>query len=166
MNPRVLELRNEIKAIDLAVGEMCAKRYVLNAELEILESEEKKPAHTKKTVPLTFGKNIITWDGGALPIKGKGYKFIKALYEAKNMRLKEAALDRLVWDGELSSHKTFRELIRWLSEKLEKVKFPYHLKPAMSKGKVKAFLNPDASDGRPLQKWIEPVVMGAKLGAR
>ena len=135
-------------------------------EIELLTRLQDPKKATKKHIPLIFGKNVITWDGGGLAIKGKGYKFIKALFEAKKMRLKEAALDQLVWNNELPSHDAFKEYIRWLATKLEKAKFPYRLIPVKSKGQIKSFLNPNSDDGRPLQKWIEPGIIGATLATK
>ena len=135
-------------------------------ETELLTLLQNPKKATRKHVPLTFGKNVITWDNEALAIKGKGYKFVKALYEARKMRLKEATLDRLVWNNELSSHDAFKEYMRWLATKLEKAKFPYRLIPVKSKGQIKSFLNPDSDAGKPLQKWIEPGIIGAKLATK
>ena len=143
-----------------------ATKRLDDREMELLTRLQSPKKAAKKHIPLKFEKNAITWDGGVLAIRGKGYTVIKVLYEAKKMRLKEAALDQLVWNNELPSHDAFKEYIRWLATKLEKAKFPYRLIPVKSKGKIKAFLNPNSDDGKPLQKWIEPGIIGAKLATK
>jgi hypothetical protein len=70
-----------------------------------------------------------------LYIKGKGYLFVKALYEADGMQLEIADLEDLVWkvdekkNVEMVTSSTFRVLLHRLSTKLEKAKFPYRLLP-------------------------------------
>ena len=156
----LLEIQAERRQIADAV------KRLDDREMELLTRLQSPKKATKKHIPLTFGKNIITWDGGGLAIKGKGYKFVKVLYDAKKMRLKEATFDRLVWNNKLPSHDAFKEYIRWLATKLEKAKFPYRLIPVKSKGQIKSFLNPNSDDGKPLQKWIDPGIIGAKLATK
>ncbi|MDR0328803.1 MAG: hypothetical protein LBI05_10955, partial [Planctomycetaceae bacterium] len=129
MQPRVLEILDRLGFLEKERGKLCAEELVLRTELRERLAGTKR---AEKPVPLTFGKNVITWDGGAVALEGLGYKFVKALYDSKSMKLKEATLGRLVW-GQEPKHQTFKELVRWLAEKLERAKFPYQLLPVMSK---------------------------------
>ena len=135
-------------------------------EMELLTRLQNPKKATKKHIPLTFGKNVITWDGGALAIRGKGYAVIKALYDAKKMRLREATLCPIVWsDGDSAdNHDNFKELIRWLSEKLEKAKFPYRLLPVMRRERVEN--TGEMRNGKPVKKRIRSGIIGVKLRTR
>ena len=130
--------------------------------LTLLQNPKKKGA--KKSVPLTFGKDVITWDRGALVIKGKGYKFVKALYDADKMRLKRELLGKVVWNDSLVNRHTFIVLFHWLSEKLEKAKFPYRLIPVKSKSRVETTL--EIRKNKPVKKLIQSEIIGVKLGIR
>jgi hypothetical protein len=159
-------------AVPLSQSEIVAELLEIQAErrrldereMELLTLLQKPKKGLRKPVLLTFGKNIISWEGGALSITGRGYKFVKALYDADGMRRKEATLGRLVW-GQEPKHHTFRELARWLAEKLEKAKFPYQLLPLMSKEKTVP-TGEKHSDGKPKLKHLRPVIIGVKLTAR
>jgi len=154
MLPREVEILDRLNTINMEM-------VVLLAELrEIREGA----VRTKKPIELRFGKNIITWDGGALAIKGKGYKIVKALYEADKMRLKEATLDKRFWDGKVT-HKTFKENIRQIAEKLERGKFPYSLLPVESKPKVVP-IGEKGAYGKKSMRYIPAEIIGVKLHAK
>ena len=144
--------------------EIHAAREALGVEeSELLTRLQKPKGDIVKPVPLIFGKNIITWEGGtALYIKGKGHKFLKALYEADKMRLKEATLDKIVWDGNVK-HRNFREFVRRLVERLEKAKFPYRLLPVESKPKVES--TEKTRIGKPSLHFVPSEIIGVKLHA-
>jgi len=154
MNPRVAEILAQLDAFELATKE-------LRAELrEILEPDKRKCTPIK----LTFDKNIITWNGGAIALKGLGYKIVRTLYEVNDMMMEEATLGERVW-GQEPKHRTFNELVRWLMEKLERAKFPYQLIFIMSEEKI-IQTGEKYSDGRPKLKHLRPVIIGIKLNAR
>lgn len=146
---RILEISNEQER--------------LATEMEELAAQLQKPIQkADRQVLLTFGKDVITWKKEqALVIKGKGYKLLKALYEAKKMRLKESTLDQLIWKGNVKHH-TFKEFIRRLAEKLEKAKFPYRLLPVKSKPKVKQ-TRKKYKGNKPEMVFIPPEIIGVKL---
>jgi len=149
---RLLEIKVARRAFDVEEDELFA----------LLHQKKKRPA---PPVPLTFGKNVITWGGSALPIKGKGYKFIKVLYEADKMRLKEATIGRIVWGRDKEpNHPAFKEFTRWLAEKLEKAKFPYQLRHVMSKGNVKR--TGKMRREKPIKVFVPPEIIGVRLYAR
>jgi len=149
---RLVEIHLARKAFDIEEGELLAR-------LQRPKKDKDRP------IELTFGKNIISWGNGqALPIKGKGYKFLKALYYADGMRLKEEILGRIVWDNDTPNHRNFTRYVLWLSEKLEKAHFPYRLIPAKSKEKIKTIENPNG--GKPTKERIQSEIIGAKLGTK
>jgi len=133
-------------------------------QMELLIRLQSPKKATKKHIPLTFGKNVITWDGGALAIKGKGYRFIKALFEADKMRLKREILGGIVWNNDLVRQNTFIVFLHWLAGKLEKAKFPYRLLPAKSKEKIKTVEH--KAGEKPVKKRFQSEIIGAKLGIR
>jgi len=155
----------------LSKSEIVARLHAINVEQVRLTDEAtklwtllQKAKRVEPPIPLTFSKNFITWDDGqVLLIKGKGYKFLKILYEAKGMRLKEATLDRLIWKGNVTHH-NFKEFIRRLAEKLEKAKFPYRLLPVENKAKVVQTGNVH-KDNRPEKMFIPSEIIGVKLHA-
>jgi hypothetical protein len=162
MNPRVVEIFDRLEAIDLEEGELRSEKIMLRTELrEILERRK----HSKKPVPLTFGKNVIKWEGGELRIRGKCYKFVRSLYEANKMRLKEVTLGKRVWgrNGE-PKHRTFNQFVHWLADKLEKAKFPYRLLPAMSKGRTRQA--EEMRNNKPIKIHEPPEIIGVKLHVR
>ena len=122
----------------------------------------------EKPVTLTFGTNVIRWDGGALAISGKGYKFVKALYEADEMQLEIEALEKLVWmddvelKGKIIKQNTFIKALQRLSETLERAKFPYRLFPIESKEKFEIVERKLGK--KPITKRIQSRITGAKLG--
>ena len=62
----------------------------------ILEVQKEGQAGVDKHCKLFFGKNVITWGNGqALYFRGKGYLFVKALYEADGMQLEIADFEDL-----------------------------------------------------------------------
>lgn len=139
------------------------RKELLLEEAELFGRLQKpKKNSLSPSVPLTFGINVITWENGqALVIKGKGYKFVKALYEADKMRLREATLDRLIWKDNVN-HCNFKVFIRRLAEKLEKAKFPYRLLPVKSKPKVKQ-TRKKYKGNKPEMVFIPPEIIGVKL---
>jgi len=143
--------------------EIYAARRAFDAEeAELLTRLQNPKGETFKPVPLTFGKNIITWgEGKALYIKGKGYKFVKALYEADKMRLKEATLEKIIWNGRVT-HDTFTGYITRLVEKLERAKFPYRLLPVKSKPKVE-LSGEKTRTGKLAKRFVSPEIIGTKL---
>jgi len=145
--------------------EICEEQERLAVEATGLLTQMRKPKwESVKPVPLMFGKNVITWGNGqALAIKGKAYEFVKALYEADKMRLKEETLDRLIWKDKIK-HSNFKVFVRRLSEKLEKAKFPYRLKPVVSKPKVKETAK-KLKSGSPVKIFVPPEIIGVKLHA-
>jgi len=149
---RLLEIHVARKAFDIEEGELLA----------ILQQPK---GNTKRPIELTFGKDIITWGNGqALAVRGKGYRFIKALYFANGMRLKRETLGRIVWDNDLPSHRNFVRYILWLSGKLEKGQFPYRLLPVKSKERIESVDKPDG--GKPIKKRIQSEIVGTRLGAK
>jgi uncharacterized protein Usg len=142
------------------------QKRLCDRETELLTLLQNPKKATKNHAPLTFGENIITWDGGALAIRGKGYAVMKILYTAKKMRMREATLCPLVWsDGDSAdNHSNFKELLRWLSEKLEKAKCPYRILPVMRREKVET--TGEIRNGKPVKKRIRSGIIGVKLRAR
>ena len=112
-------------------------------------------------IEFTFGKNIITWNGGAVALAGVEYKIVKALYEAKNMRLKEETLGQRAW-GKETTHEAFKERVRCVTEKLEKAKSPYRLFSVMSKEKTIP-TGEKYRNGKQKFKHLRPVIIGVKL---
>ena len=162
MNPRVAEIFVRLDAIELAEGKLRTERAMLHAELqETLEPRKRK--RTPPPIELAFGKNIITWDRGAVALEGVSYKIVKALYDANGMKMKEGTLGRLAWGNE-PAHKNFTERIRRVSEQLEIAKFPYRMLSVMSKEKT-ILTGEKYPDGRPKFKHIRPVIIGVKLTA-
>jgi len=130
-------------------------------ETELLTRLQRTKGNTVKPVPLLFGKNVISWGNGqALVIRGKGYKLVKALYEAKKMRLKEAVLDQIIWKGTVK-HSTFVESVRRLAEKLEIGQFPYRLLPVKSMPKVES--SGETHKGKPTLRYVPAEIIGVKL---
>jgi len=143
--------------------EIHTARLTLDREEADLWARLQKPKGDKgRNVPLTFGKNTITWgDGQVLYIKGKGYQFLKALYFSKGMRLTVAKLGKMVWGNEVLNHRSFTRYVLWLSEKLEKAQFPYRLLPAKSKERVETIEKPES--GKPVKKRIQSEIVGIRL---
>jgi hypothetical protein len=142
--------------------EIHSVRFGLDLEEAELWGRLQRPKREiSRPVPLTFGKDIITWgDGQALVIRGKGYKIVKALYKADNMRLTEETLDRIVWNGKVS-HPTFTKYILRLAEKLEQANFPYQLLPMESEPKVET--TGEVRNGKPIKRFIDAVIIGVRL---
>ena len=146
---RLLEIHNARRAFDIEEGELLARL-------------QRPKGDTARPIELFFGKNTIGWDNGkVLYIKGKGYKFLKALYFANGMRLTVASLGKIVWGNEVLKHRNFTRYVLWLSEKMEKAQFPYRLLPAKSKGRIKTVKNPNGS--KPTKKRIQPEIIGIRL---
>jgi hypothetical protein len=142
-----------------------ARKAFIVEEKKLLTHLQESKNKTCNHVPLAFGKNAITWgEGQVLVIRGKGYKFVKALYEADKMRLKEETLARLVWEHKRPNHHAFKEFIRCTAEKLERAKFPYRLLPAMSKERTEP--TGEMRNGKPVRVRIQPVIIGVKLDSR
>ena len=147
---RLLEIHAARKAFDVEEGELLARL-------------QQSTRNTARPTELTFGKNTITWgDGQVLYIKGKGYKFVKALYETDKDWLKVEQLGLLVWENELVSHNTFTVMLHRLSEKLASVGFPYRLVP--KKSKIRVELTGEVRGNKPVKKLIQPEIIGAGLG--
>jgi len=165
-----------MSAVSLSQSEIVAELLAIQAErrrfderetelLTLLQTPKKRSA---PPVPLTFGKNVITWSGGALPIKGKGYQFIKVLYEADKMRLKIATLEKTVWRDDIQKGKiaavrqnSFIVFLNWLAVKLEKGKFPYRLMPTRSNERTED--TGEIRRNKPVKKRVRSVITGAKL---
>jgi hypothetical protein len=150
-----------------------AERRELRVRLDALDQEEHEiltgKQFTEKPIPLTFGKKIITWKGGALPIKGKGYKFVQALYEADGMEHDIPTIEEIVWRQEISGeskvvikHNTFRVALCRLAETLERADFPYRLFPVMSEEKIEIVER--AIGKKPTTKRIQSEIIGVRLG--
>ena len=137
------------------------------AVLDQMEQELQagKKCAVKKPVELRFDKNIIIWEGGALPIKGLGYKFVQTLYEANDMKRTVRMLGKQVWGNSLVKQNTFIVFIHWLSAKLEKANFPYRLLPIKSKERYEA-TGETFKSGRPKRKRIRSEIIGVKLDIR
>ena len=153
----------------MTIAEMYERRDRLAAELatldqmikaKVLRAGKGKQKHTP-SVKLTFGKNVITWDGGAVTLEGVEYKIVATLYAANKMRLKEATLGKRAW-GDEPTHRAFRERVRSVTEKLEKAKFPYRLLPVMSKPRM-VLTGEKFPNGKPKQKCLRPVIIGFKF---
>jgi hypothetical protein len=166
MNPRLLEIQKERQEQMLVMQQALAHITALNQEeSEILTGKQ----HTEAPILLTFCKKIITWDGGALYISGKAYKFVKALYEADDMELDIPALEEIVWKQEIGGESkviikqnTFRVALLRISEMLEKAKFPYRLFPVRSEEKTEIVER--AIGKKPATKRIQSEIIGARLG--
>jgi DNA-binding response OmpR family regulator len=159
------DLLSTPKILDRLLEIHAARKAFALEEAELLTQLQKPKKDTVKPVPLTFGKNVITWgDGQALAIKGKGYKLVKALYEANKMRLKRETLGVIVWNCDLVRQNTFLLFFHWLSEKLERARFPYRLIPIKSKEKIKTVEH--KAKGKPVKKRIQSEIIGAKLDIR
>jgi len=152
---------SELEIVTRLLEIHAARRTFDVEEAELLALLKKQKRGATPPVKLTFGKNIITWDGGFLYIKGKGYKFVKALYDTNSMKMKESVLGERVWGYE-QSHKNFKDMFYEIQEKLEKAKFPYQLLPVMSKDKTVP-TGEKYPDGRPKLKHLRPVIIGVKL---
>jgi len=163
-------------AAPLSQPDIVAELFEIQAErrrlderaTELLMLLHKPRKDQKRPITLIFGKNVIRWDGGALAISGKGYKFVKALYEADEMQLEIAALEELVWQGDIEEkgmivkQHTFVVALQRFSEKLEKEKFPYKLLPVRSKEKYEIMERKTGK--KPIAKRIQSEIIGAKLG--
>jgi len=131
-------------------------------EADLWARLQQPKGNTKRPIELTFGKNTIAWGNGqVLYIKGKGYKFIRALYYANGMRLKRDRLGRLVWDNDCVRQNTFIVFLHRLSEKLEMARFPYRLRPVKSKEQVQD--TGKIRNGKPDKVRMQSEIMGAKL---
>ena len=164
MNPRVIEIQKERQAKMLIMQQAMADIVALDKEeLEILTGK----VRPEKPVSLTFSKNVIRWEDGALAISGKGYRFVKALYEANDMRLEIAVLEEIVWKddmeekGKVIRQNTFRVALLRLAEKLERAKFPYRLLPERSKEKHEVVKR--KPEDKPTTKRIQSEIIGARL---
>ena len=142
------------------------RRRLEGRETELLTLLQEQNESIKNPVPLIFGKNVITWEGGALSIRGNGYLFLKVLYEADGMQLTEDAICGMVWRQDKDpEHHTFKESVRWLTEKLEKARFPYQLLPVMSEGGTIP-IGEKFRNGKQKLKHVRPEIIGVKLNAR
>jgi transcriptional regulator with XRE-family HTH domain len=164
VNPLLDAIRQERRELHFSQAEIAARLIALDQqEQEILTGK----VRTEKQVSLTFGRDIIKWEGGALAIGGKGYKFVKALYEADEMQLEIAALEELVWQDDISKGKfikqhTFVVALQRFSERLEKEKFPYKLLPIRSKERYEIMEH--KAGKKPTAKRIQSEITGARLG--
>ena len=166
MNELLDKIRHERRELLLSQRQITERLLALDQEEhEILTGK----VRMEKPVTLTFGKNVIRWDGGAVPMRGKGYKFVKALYEADEMQLEIEALEETVWKQEISGESkvvikqnTFRVALLRLSETLEKAKFPYRLFPVRSEEKTEIVER--AIGKKPITKRIQSEIIGVRLG--
>jgi DNA-binding response OmpR family regulator len=160
-------------AVALSKPEILARLWEIHSVRLGLDREEaelwtrlQKPKRNKAIpIELTFGKDIIQWgNGGALSIKGKGYKFVKSLYDADGMRLKRERLGMLVWKNDCVRQNTFLVFLHWLSEKLDEGQFPYRLIPIKSKERIEIVKYKMGE--KPVKKRIQSEIIGAKLDIR
>ena len=164
MNQLLDDIRQERRELLLSQTRITERLLALDQkEQEILTGKVRK----EKPVSLTFGRDIIKWDGGALAIGGKGYKFVKALYEAEEMQLEIEALEELVWQDEIGKGKiikqhTFIVALQRFSERLEKEKFPYKLLPVRSKERYEIVEH--LTGKKPTAKRVQSEIIGARLG--
>ena len=165
MNPRLLEIQNEQQEQLLVIEQASASIAALNKEAnEILTGK----VRLEPPILLTFGKNVIQWKDGALAIRGKGYKFVKALYNADEMQLEIAALEEIVWKddmemkGKIIKQNTFIKALQRLAETLERAKFPYRLLPVESKERYEVVAQ--HQEKKPTSKRIQSRITGAQLG--
>jgi hypothetical protein len=165
------EIATELLEIQAEQGRLAAAMKRLDERVaELLTRAQSPEKITKKHVPLTFGKNTITWGtGNTLYIKGKGYKLVKALYEANNMCLSEEILGKSIWDmkpeqDELPNHDNFKALIRNTATKLEMKKFPYRLIPEKSEERFEE--TGKMRGNKPEVRRIQPEITGVRLDAK
>ena len=161
--PTLFQIRKERQHLHLSIKQAIERLVALDQMEHELPTGEKRTA--EKNVKLEFGKNVIIWDGGALPIKGLGYKFVQTLYEANEMKQTVRTLAKLVWGNPLVRQNTFIVFMHWLSAKLEKASFPYRLLPVKSKERYVTTAEKFKS-GRPKRKRIRSEIIGAKLCIR
>jgi hypothetical protein len=162
------EIVAELLAIRAECGRLVDAMKRLDERVsELLGRLENPDKATGRRIPLAFGKNTITWGtGNVLYIKGKGYKLVKALYEAEGMSLTEEIIGEIIWDtdpekSELPNHKNFKVFLLRLATRLEKEKFPYRLLPKRSKER---FEETEKMQGnKPEVRRIQPEIIGARL---
>ena len=164
-----LKLNFTIMTLSL-LHEIHNDRQDLLKRLIVLDQQEREilTGNTRLVdpVPLTFGKNVISWGNGkALSIGGKGYKLLKALYESNEMILDESAIGLLLCDNDMPNHKNFRETVRRTMEALERAKFPYRLLWVKSEERHER-TGVLLKSGRPEVRRIQPVIIGVRLDAR
>jgi len=162
--PLLDEIRQERRELLLSQTKITERLIALDQKEQEILTGTVRP---ETPVSLTFGKNVIRWEGGALAISGKGYKFIQALYEANEMRLEIAILEEMVWKDDLEEkgkvirQNTFRVALLRLAEKLEKAKFPYRLLSERSKEKNEVVERKQGK--KPTTKRIQSEIIGARL---
>jgi hypothetical protein len=164
---RLLEIQNEeqeeITILRTAVERLAA----LSREREEILTKTKR---AKKPIELKFDKNLISWNGGALHIIGKGYKFLKVLYEAESMQLGIAVFEKSVWEineadtDKMLKQATFIQFVRWLSKKLDTGNFPYILTQVKSEERTED--TGEMRNGKPVKMRIRSETIGAKLHTR
>jgi len=155
-----LQIQKERQDLHLAIKQAIERLAVLDKMEQELQTGKKRTA--EKPTKLTFGKNVITWDGGALPIRGLGYRFIQVLYEANDMKRTVRTLGLQVWGNPMVRQNTFIVFTHWLSAKLEKAKFPYRLLQVKSKERYEA-TDGEFKSGKPKRKRIQSEIIGMKL---
>ena len=158
------EIRQERRELLLSQTKITERLIALDQKEQEILTGKVRP---EKPVSLTFSKNVIRWEGGALAISGKGYRFVKALYEANEMRLEIAVLEEIMWKddmeekGKVIRQNTFRVALLRLAEKLERAKFPYRLLPERSKEKHEVVKR--KPEDKPTTKRIQSEIIGARL---
>jgi len=161
--PTLSQIRKERQHLHLSIKQAIERLVALDQMEQELQTEKKRAA--EKTIELKFGEKIITWDGGALPIRGLGYKFLQKLYEANEMKQTVRTLANHVWGNPLVRQNTFIVFMHWLSAKLEKANFPYRLLPIRSQERHVA-TSETFKSGKPKRKRIRSEIIGAKLCIR
>jgi len=124
-----------------------------------------------KSISVYFGKNAISWKGGALGISGDGYKILKALYYADENYLTREELEELVWDkrklteeneGRFVKQDTFLQAVTRLAEKLASVNFPYQVIKIESEAKYEP-TGKKFKSGMKKIKPLKPEIIGVRL---
>jgi len=161
--PTRLQIQKERQDLYQAIKQAIDRLAVLDQMEQKLLTGKKRAAETP--IELRFDKNVIIWDGGALPIKGLGYKFVQTLYEANDRKRTVRMLGKQVWGNSLVKQNTFIVFIHWLSAKLEKANFPYRLLPIKSKERYEA-TGEKFKSGKPKRKRIQSEIIGVKLDLR
>ena len=161
--PTLSQIQKERQHLHLFIKQAMERLVALDQMEQELQTGKKRAA--ERTVKLEFGRNVITWDGGALPIRGLGYKFVQKLYEANEMKQTVRTLAKHVWDNPLVRQNTFIVFMHWLSAKLENAHFPYRLLPIKSQEHY-VVTDETFASGKPKRKRIRSEIIGVKLCIR
>jgi len=161
--PTRLQIQKERQDLHLIIKQSIERLAVLDQmEQELLTGKKHTP---EKPIELQFGENVILWEGGALSIRGLGYKLLRVLYEADGRKRTVRTLGKQVWGNPLVRQNTFVVFIHWLSAKLERAGFPYRLLFIRSKERYESTGEKD-ENGKPKRKRIQSEIIGVKLDIR